>query len=67
MTDSKKVGLPEAVNAKSVQSIQQSLQALTEAVNLLQGTNDQDQRAVRAFEFNQRAAAIEARLKTAGF
>lgn len=44
-----------------------TIEKLVEMVNLLQGVSDQNQRAVRVFEFEQRLAAVEARLKAAGF
>jgi hypothetical protein len=43
------------------------LQQLAEAVNMLQGATDQDQRAVRQFEFQQAISALSARLTKAGF
>lgn len=42
------------------------LAALAESVNMLQGVTDQDQRAVRQFEFQQAMDAFEQRLKNAG-
>jgi hypothetical protein len=44
-----------------------SIERLVEAVNLLQGATDPDQRAVRMYEFEARVSALEARLKAAGF
>jgi hypothetical protein len=44
-----------------------TIERLVEMVNLLQGVTDQDQRAVRMFEFEQRLSKVEARLKAAGF
>lgn len=63
MTDiiKKEIPLPIGNNGTN------TLLKLVEAVNQLQGTTDQDQRAVRIFEFEQRVAAIEARLKAAGY
>ena len=43
------------------------LDRIAEAVNLLQGIGDPDQRAVRAFELRDQIADIEARLTKAGF
>lgn len=43
------------------------LTKLAETVNMLQGVSDQQQRAVRVFEFETRVAALEQRLKKAGF
>lgn len=43
------------------------LQQIAEAVNLLQGATDQNQRAVRLFEFQAQVDALSARLKKAGF
>lgn len=63
MTDVRKREVPYPVGSNAGQSIN----ALVETVNMLQGTNDQQQRAVRVFEFEQSVAAIEARLKKAGF
>ena len=42
------------------------LAQLTEAVNMLQGVTDPQQRAVRLFELETRLADIEARLTKAG-
>lgn len=56
----KAIPLPIGDNKRTVE-------ALVEMVNLLQGVSDQDQRAVRMFEFEQRLADVEARLKAAGF
>jgi hypothetical protein len=43
------------------------LQQIAEAVNMLQGANDQNQRAVRMFEFQAQINALSARLAKAGF
>lgn len=44
-----------------------TLEKLVEMVNLLQGISDQEQRAVRMYEFEQRLAEVEQRLRAAGF
>lgn len=62
MTDIRKIEIPLALGSTP----KAQLEKLTESVNLLQGVTDQDQRAVRMFEFNQYVAAMEARLKAAG-
>lgn len=63
MTQPLKKSIPTPIGG----NIQPTLEKLVEMVNVLQGVNDQDQRAVRMFEFEQRLAAVEARLKAAGF
>lgn len=62
MTDPKKIDVSMNFGA----SPRFQLEKLAEAVNLLQGVTDQSQRAVRLFEFEERLAAVEQRLKSAG-
>lgn len=62
MTDIKKIDVSTHIGATP----KFQLEKLAEAVNMLQGVTDDDQRATRKFEFEQRLAAVEARLKNAG-
>jgi hypothetical protein len=62
MTDIKKIEVPQPNSS----NVNVALRRLAEAVNLLSGVTDQDQRAVRVFEMNQRIDAMEDRLKAAG-
>jgi len=62
MTDIKKIEVPQP----NTSNVDVTLRRLAEAVNLLSGVTDQDQRAVRVFEMNQRIDVLEDRLKAAG-
>ena len=63
MTTIRKIEVPTNTGQKNPQG---QLAALAEAVNMLGGVTDQDQRAVRQFEFQQAMDAFEQRLKAAG-
>ena len=63
MTDILKKDVPHSIGGQE----KLTLERLVEMVNMLQGSSDQDQRAVRMFEFEQRLADVEARLRAAGF
>lgn len=63
MTDINKIDVSKQYGANSTDF---QLQQLAEAVNMLQGGTDQDQRAVRMFEFLEQVNALNAKLKAAG-
>lgn len=63
MTDIKKIDVSKQLG----QTPGFQLAQIAEAVNMLQGVTDQDQRAVRQFEFQQQINALSARLAKAGF
>jgi hypothetical protein len=64
VTDIKKIDVSKQYGA---QSSDFQLQQIAEAVNMLMGGTDQDQRAVRMFEFQEQIDSLSARLKKAGF
>lgn len=64
MTEVLKRAIPTTVG---VTNPKPTIEALREVVDMLQGATNQEQRAVRQFEFDQRMADLDARLKAAGF
>jgi hypothetical protein len=64
VTEILKQAIPSLVG---VSNAKPTIEKLREVVDMLQGATDQDQRAVRMFEFEQAVADLDARLKTAGF
>lgn len=63
MTEIRKIDVTRQLGSKT-DAFQ--LARLAEAVNLLQGVTDPEQRAVRVFELEARLAEIESRLTAAG-